>query len=125
MCSVNVYVNCRLPSYAATFSDLRTRSIIILQAAVIRDGNDRAILDRQKRHLAPPKMTVLSNQELHVVFSLFFKDRMCCLSFDISKKSAIFKNKFEILLLSVTNTHGVYFVKSHQIFFTFFLFYPS
>jgi len=36
---------------------------------------------------------------------------MYYLSFDISKKSAIFNNKFEILLLSVTNTHGVYFVK--------------
>ena len=70
---INVYVNCRLPSYAATFSNLRTRPIIVLQAAVIRDGNDQAILDRQKGHLALPKMAVLSNQEIKVVCSLFLK----------------------------------------------------
>jgi len=58
-------------------------------------------------------------------FLFFFQGRTYYISFDISKKSAIFKNKFEILLLSVTNTHGIYFVKSHEMFFTYFLFYPS
>lgn len=88
--AINAYVNCKRSSYTAASINLRTVSIIVLQAAVVRDENYQRTVDRQERIFATPKMTLISNHEFHVIFS-FFAGSMYYLNFNKLKYTTIFK----------------------------------